>query len=58
MPEVESEEEEYLQTADLDDAVWSEEPLPDTQKYLCTHKIPRPVTLQPNQVEMPASQAT
>ena len=55
MPEVDSEDEEYLPTAGLDDPVWSEEPVPDRGEYLCIHKISRPETLspQPNQVEMP-----
>ena len=57
MPEVDSGDEEYLPTVDLDDPVWSEEPVPDSQEYLCIHQIPRPATppLQPNQVEMPPS---
>ena len=54
-PEVDSDNEEYLATADLDDLVWSKEPVPDNQEYLCTHLIPRPATPppQPNQVEIP-----
>ena len=35
VPEVDSHDEEYLPTADLDDLVWSEEPVPDSQEYLC-----------------------
>ena len=56
MPEVDSDDKQYLLTADLDDPVWSEEPVPDTWEYLCIHKIPRPATPpQPNQVDMPAT---
>ena len=53
-PEVDSEDEEYLPTADLDDLIWSKKPVPDSQKYLHIHKIPRPATPspQPNQVEV------
>ena len=56
LQEVDSIDEEYLLTADLDDLVWSVEPLPDNQECLCMHKIPRPATPTPqlNQVEMPA----
>ena len=39
-PEVDSKDEEYPPIADLDDPVWSEKPMPDNQKYLCTHEIP------------------
>ena len=55
MPEVDSDKEEYLCTGDLDDVVWSEEPVLDSQEYLCIHPISRPATPppQPNQVEMP-----
>ena len=66
MPEVHTNDDEYLLTADLDDPVWSEEPVPDSWEDLCIHKIPRPETptsttpsigdatpLQPDQVEMP-----
>ena len=58
MPEVDSNDEEYFQTADLDDLMWSEEPMPDSQEYLCVHEIPRPATPPPqhNQVDMPATQ--
>ena len=54
-PEVGSDNEEYLPTVDLDDPVWSEEPVPDNWEYLCIHLTPRPATPppQPNQVEMP-----
>ena len=59
MPEVNSDDEEYLPTADLDDTVWSEEPVPDSWECLCIHEIPRPVTpplqLQPNEMDMPAT---
>ena len=53
--DVDSDDEEYLPTADLDDPVWSEEAVPDSQEYLCIHQKPRAATppLQPNQVEMP-----
>ena len=55
MPEVDSDVEEYLPTAELDDPVWSEEPVPDGWEYMCIHQIPRPATQpqQPDQVEMP-----
>ena len=55
MPEVDSNDEEYLPTADMDDPVWSEESVPDSQEPMCIHLIPRPATPtpQPNQVEMP-----
>ena len=51
MPEVDSDEEEWLLTVDLDDPVWSKEPVPDSQEDLCIHDIPRPATPspQPNQ---------
>ena len=41
-------------TSDMDDPVWSEEPVPDNWEYLCIHEIPWPATPppQPNQVEM------
>ena len=59
----------YCLIADLDDLVWSEEPVPDSQEYLYIHKIPRAATstptqssghasnptAQPNQVDMPAT---
>ena len=59
MPEVDSEDEEYLPTADPDNPVWSEKPVPVSKEYLCIHQIPRPATppLQPNPVEMPATPA-
>ena len=55
MPEVDSDNEEYLPTADLVDPVWSKEPEPVRQEYLCIHQTPRPATppQQPDQVEMP-----
>ena len=36
---------------DLDDPLWSKGSVPDSQEYLCIHKIPRPATPlpQPNQ---------
>ena len=57
MPEVDSDNKEYLLSADLDDLVWSKEPLPDIQEYLCIHKIPGQASppLQPDWVDMPAS---
>ena len=55
MPEVDSNDEEYLPTANLDDPVWPGEPMPDSQEYLWIHKIPRPASppLQLSQVDMP-----
>ena len=71
MPEVDSDDEEYLPTADLDDQVWSEGPVPDSWEYLCIHEntkasnptpaspsweeCQQPPPLQPNQVKMPAT---
>ena len=51
MPEVDSDEEEYLSTVDLGDPVCPEEPVLDSWGYLCIHKIPRIGTPppQPNQ---------
>ena len=46
--EVDSEDKEDLLTVDLDDPVWSKEPVLDSQMYLCIHEIPRPAT-PPNQ---------
>ena len=48
MPEGDSEDEEDLLTADLDDPVWSKEPVLDSWEYLCILKMPRSTTL-PNQ---------
>ena len=47
-------EEEFLPKADLDDPVWSEKHVCNSQIYLCIHQIPTPATPppQPNQVEM------
>ena len=43
MPETDTEEDkEPLTTADLDDLVWDEDPVPDSREYLSIHKIPRP----------------
>ena len=55
MTEVDSDNEEYLPTAYLDDPVQSKEPVPDNQEYLCIHLTLRPATPppHPNQVEMP-----
>ena len=36
-PEVDTDDEEYLPTADLDDQVWSKEPVPNSWEYLCIH---------------------
>ena len=70
MPEVDSDDEDYLPPADLDDPVWSDQPVQDSQEYLCIHEILRQATpspksnqvdipatpnLQPNQVEMPTT---
>ena len=54
MPEVDSDDDKYLPTADLDKLVWYEEPVQDSQEYLSIHEIPRPAAPppQPNQVEM------
>ena len=46
--EEDSDDKEDVQTADLDDPVWSKEPVPDSQGYLCIHEIPRPA-ITPNQ---------
>ena len=56
--EEDSEDEEDLLTADLDDPVWSEEPVPDNWEYLCIHEIPRPDTLpnQPPSQPIPSTQ--
>ena len=67
MSEEDSDDEEYLQTADLDDQVGSEEPVPDSLKCLSIHGIPMLATPypqanqgvpatpppQPNQIEIP-----
>ena len=51
-------EEEDFPTAELDDPVWSEEPVPNRWQQLCIHQIPyhtpRPVTqpLQPIQEDV------
>ena len=51
MPDMDSEDEDYLPTADLDDPVWSKDLVQDSQKYLCILEILRPATPspQPNQ---------
>ena len=56
MPDLDSDDEHFLLTADLDYLVWSEEPMPDSWEYLCIHEIPIPATkaLQPNQMALPA----
>ena len=48
MPKGDAEDKEDLPTTDLDDCVWSEEPVPDHVEYLCIHEIPR-LTTPPNQ---------
>ena len=65
MPEMDSEDEEYLSTVNLDDPVWSGEPVLDSCEHLFIHVIPRPANPQPiqgvpvtpppqpDQVEMP-----
>ena len=54
MPEVDSDEEEYLPSADLDDQVWSEKPVPNSWEYLLIHQIPKPATHPLNPIkEMP-----
>ena len=55
LPEVDSNEEEYLPTADFDDPIWSEKPVSNSQTCKCFHQIPTPATSPPesNQVEMP-----
>ena len=35
-----NDEEEDFPTADLDDPLWSEEPIPSSRKQLCIHQIP------------------
>ena len=47
MIEEDSEDEEDLLTADLDEPVWSKEPVLDSREYLCIHEAPRPATPQP-----------
>ena len=44
IPVVDSDDEGYILTVDLDDPVWSEEPAPDSWEYLCIQEIPRPTT--------------
>ena len=48
-------EEDDFPTADFDDPVWSEEPIPNSQQHMCIHQIPKPATPspQPDQVEVP-----
>ena len=59
MPETDSEDnEEHLPTADLDDLVWDEEPVPDNREYLCIHEIPglpQPHTHSPTPAAKPSS---
>ena len=48
MPETDSEDdEEPLQTANLDDPVWDEEPVPGSREYHCIHETPRPAIPTP-----------
>ena len=53
-PEEDSDDEEYFPTGNLDDLVWSEEAVPNSQKHLCILQIPGPPTPlpQPDQVEV------
>ena len=44
MAEVDSNDEEYLPTADCNDPAWSKEPVPDNQEYLCIYQISRLAT--------------
>ena len=55
LPEVEIDDGEYLPTADLDDPIWSEKPVPNSREYLCIPQISRQATPAPQagQVEMP-----
>ena len=41
LTEEDSEDKEDLPTVDLNDLVWSKEPVPDSWEYLCMHEIPR-----------------
>ena len=52
---MDSNDEEYLPTTDLDNLVSSRKPVPKSWEYLCIHQIPRPATTSPqlDQVEMP-----
>ena len=54
LPEVDSDDEEYLTTADFDDLVWSKVPVPNNEMHLCNHQIPRPAIQCPqlDQMEM------
>ena len=40
IPKVDCDDMEYLPTADLDDSVWSKDPMPDSWEYLCIHLYP------------------
>ena len=57
-PEVDSDDKEYLPTADLDDSVLAAELVLDSQEYLYIPEIPRPATpaLQPNHVDISPTQ--
>ena len=50
-----NDEEEDLPTADLNDLVWSEEPIPDSHQQLCIHQIPnhtpRPAIPPPKSIQ-------
>ena len=56
-----SDEEEYFPTAELDELMWSKEPIPNSWENLCIHEIPRLATQppqpqpSPNQMDMPAA---
>ena len=43
-PTEEDSKDKDLLTAELDDQVWPEDPVPDSQEYLCIHEIPRLAT--------------
>ena len=47
MSEVDSNDEKYFLTTELDALAWSEEPVPDSQEYLCVHEIPMAATPPP-----------
>ena len=52
---MDSNDKEYLLTTELDDTVWSKEPVPNSWECLCIYLIPRPATPspQPDQLETP-----
>ena len=56
MPETDSKDgEEPLPTADLDNLVWDEEPVPDSREYLCIHEILRPAMPTPPSWPIPVT---